>query len=197
MKKRTITVNIGAVCLLLLAAGCDKKAAEPQSPIAATPAPATSEPLLSHWQKFSSDAGKFSVLLPSAPQEKVTPLPTQYGEIPLHTFISEIDKLNAYAAAYFDYPATVDLSDSKKVFAATIEQFSGKGYKVDSQTEEKLDEYPAMQFAVSKGNFKITEKQILVGHRLYQLSSVFSADNPHPQDLAAFFASFSLLKPSP
>jgi hypothetical protein len=192
MKKRKIIKStLVGLLLLIVATGCGKKEENPESQTSEA-TPQNSEQQLNHWERFSSEAGKFSILFPRLPKERDASFQTPFGESELFSFIAEVDKQNVFAAAYFDYPARVDLTDTKKVFALTLNQFVKSGYEVDSQAEEQFGNYPGMQFEIGKGDLKVTEKQILVGRRLYQISSVFAAENPHPQEIAAFFNSFSI-----
>ncbi len=73
------------------------------TPVVPEPPPAASATLVG-WTDFTSDSGRFSVKMPSTPQETVQPTPVPgMGSIDTHMFMS-LSGNDAYMIGYADYP---------------------------------------------------------------------------------------------
>jgi len=147
------------------------------------------------WKLFSSKTGNFSALFPGAPRETVVPEPTAAGEIKMHSFIIETDAQTAYGINYNDYPDAIDISNPQKVFdRCQVAMTTGQG-KIITQTAIKFGNYPARELEFQPGglaNYSGRVRLILVGRRIYSVSTVFLTANPHPAEAAKFLDSFSL-----
>jgi len=68
--------------------------------------------------------------------------------------------------------------------------------KLVSQKEITMENNTGREFELVKpmegANYSFVVKMVLVGQRLYILTGVFPADNPHPANCDSFFDSFSL-----
>ncbi len=138
---------------------------------------------------FSSDEGRFTILMPSRPTEKV---------FDLHTVKNDTVVLHGYAAltptlgimcGYADIPSLQP--DSEKLFDnsrdGTLSSVHGR-----LLTEEKLglNGYPGRRFrATSQVGLFIDEQMYLVGQRLYLITITTATDTPN-ENIDRVFNSF-------
>ncbi|OIP78321.1 MAG: hypothetical protein AUK48_01875 [Oscillatoriales cyanobacterium CG2_30_44_21] len=149
------------------------------------------------WQDYNSEAGKFSVQVPSKPQEQSQEQATDVGTIKLNMLISEAND-SGYFIGYADFPSKLanpediqkGLADSVKGSVANI-----KG-EVESEKEYLLGEVPCRDFeaigkvqstdVLMKGRFCLADK------RLYQLFALGSQANLSKTDVDRFINSFKI-----
>lgn len=152
------------------------------------------------WKSFTSETGKFSVNFPGKPVETTSISPTAVGDIEVHCFIVEL-RVMTYGISYSDVPAGVKLPDSETVFDGSqnsaVKDVGGSKAELVDQQSMTVQDFPAREFefkAGGKGNFSSRVRMILVGHRIYSLTTVFLTANPDPENRKKFFDSFSVHK---
>lgn len=143
------------------------------------------------WQKFSSDEGRFTVLLPGTPSEESQTDKTEDG-IPYQEHYFSVTQPNAvYFVTYSDIAGEeVNQVDPDAVLKAATEGLLSDGGKLVSNHEISLSGYPGreIQYRDSQGNLGNT-RIFLVGGRLYQLVAIAS----NSDDIQMFFNSFELM----
>ena len=152
------------------------------------------------WQDYSSESGKFSVQMPTKPQEQSQEKKTEVGAVKINMAISE-SNTSAYMVSYNNYPSK--FTDSE--IQARINQ-GAKGFitgsiqgKINSSKESKLGETPCLDF---DGNGKIqsidatTKGRICIADniRLYQVVVVAPSDKFLQADADRFIESFKIKK---
>jgi hypothetical protein len=166
------------------------KAGEPTT----DPKPATG------WQDYSSSAGKFSVQVPSKPQELSQEKKTDVGVIKINMAVSELNS-SAYMASYNDYPEKFPEAEVQTRLTEGVKGFvtgSIKG-ELKSSKESKIGETPCQDFeatgkiqsinASAKGKICIADNI-----RLYQVVAVGPSDKLSNADVDRFIASFKINK---
>ena len=147
----------------------------------------------SNWKKFSSDEGKFSVLFPGTPEEKVEPVSGSFGNAEIHYFAVWADKQTLYGINYSDSSKYLKVNPQelfKKTQNLTVENQKGT---IVFEQETTVDGFPAKEFefiAGGKANSSFRIREILVGQRVYEVITVFLTTNPHPVNRDIFFNSF-------
>ncbi|MEA5486003.1 MULTISPECIES: hypothetical protein [Pseudanabaena] len=151
------------------------------------------------WQDYKSSTGKFSVQLPSKPQEQSQDQPTDVGTIKLNMVIAEANE-SGYFVGYADFPNKIadpaaiqkGLADSVKGSVANL-----KG-EIKSEKEYLLGDIPCRDFEAS-GKVQTTDVSMkgrfcLADNRLYQVFALGAADKIAASDVDRFITSFKIEK---
>ena len=151
------------------------------------------------WQDYKSSAGKFTVQVPSKPQEQSQDQKTNVGTIKLNMVIAEASD-SGYFVGYADFPNKIanpvdiqkGLGDSVKGSVANL-----KGV-IKSEKEYLLGDVPCRDFEAS-GKVKATDVSMkgrfcLAGNRLYQVFALGAADKIAAADVDRFIKSFKIEK---
>jgi hypothetical protein len=151
------------------------------------------------WQDYKSSAGKFTVQVPSKPQEQSQDQKTNVGTIKLNMVIAEASN-SGYFVGYADFPNKIanpadiqkGLGDSVKGSVANL-----KGI-IKSEKEYMLGDVPCRDFEAT-GKVKATDVSMkgrfcLAGNRLYQVFALGAADKIAAADIDRFITSFKIEK---
>jgi len=151
------------------------------------------------WQDYKSAAGKFTVEVPSKPQEQSQEQKTNVGTIQLNMVIAEASD-SGYFIGYADFPNKIanpadvqkGLGDSVKGSVANL-----KGV-IKSEKEYMLGDVPCRDFEAS-GKVQTTDVSMkgrfcLAGNRLYQVFALGAADKIAAADVDRFIKSFKIEK---
>ena len=151
------------------------------------------------WQDYKSSAGKFTVEVPSKPQEQSQEQKTNVGTIQLNMVIAEASD-SGYFIGYADFPNKIanpadvqkGLGDSVKGSVANL-----KGV-IKSEKEYMLGDVPCRDFEAS-GKVQTTDVSMkgrfcLAGNRLYQVYALGAADKIAAADVDRFIKSFKIEK---
>ena len=164
--------------LLIIAAGCGKN---------------DSEPAFNTWSRFTSEAGKYSVLLPGTPIEKEQAVQSPNGPMTAHMIAVNTGAHDGYGVSYYDLPIK---PDAEKYLDNCQAQIVGDQGKLISQKDITVGDNMGREFELVKSvegaNYSFVVKMVLAGQRMYILTGVFPAANPHPANCDSFFDSLSL-----
>jgi hypothetical protein len=173
----------------------EKSTAKPTSP----PKTSVTTTNSSGWQDYKSSAGKFSVQLPSNPQEQSQDQKTDVGTIKLNTVIAEAND-SGYFVGYADFPNKIakpadiqkGLADSVKGSVANL-----KG-EIKSEKEFLLGDIPCRDFEAN-GKVKSTDVSMkgrfcLADNRLYQVFAIGVKDKIVVTNVDRFITSFKIDK---
>ena len=151
------------------------------------------------WQDYKSSAGKFSVQLPSKPQEQSQDQTTDVGTIKLNMVIAESND-SGYFVGYADFPNKISnpadiqkgLADSVRGSVANL-----KG-EIKSEKEFLLGDVPCRDFEAG-GKVQATDVSMkgrfcLAGNRLYQVFALGAKDKIAIADVDRFITSFKIEK---
>ena len=151
------------------------------------------------WQDYKSSAGKFSVQLPSKPQEQSQDQKTDVGTIKLNMVIAESND-SGYFVGYADFPNKISnpadiqkgLADSVKGSVANL-----KG-EIKSEKEFLLGDVPCRDFEaggkVQSTDVSMKGRFCLAGNRLYQVFALGAKDKIAIADVDRFITSFKIEK---
>jgi hypothetical protein len=152
------------------------------------------------WQDYTSEAGKFSVQVPSKPQDMSQEKKTDVGTLKLNMTVSSANS-SAYMTSYNDYASKFADSEIQSRLTEGVKGFvtgSIKG-EIKSSKEFKLGEVPCQDFeavgkiqsinATAKGRICIVDNI-----RLYQVVALGPADKFSNSDADRFITSFKIKK---
>lgn len=151
------------------------------------------------WKKFTSDEGRFKVLLPIEPVAEISPLESGFGKTMLYSFLSETDNGNvAYLVTYNDYSgekfSKYDPYDL--VVEACDAHIKNNPGKIRSNNKIKLGPYPGKEVIIETDSGTVFYgRSYIVNSRLYQVlfMTTKELEANYAQDIKKFFNSFELL----
>jgi hypothetical protein len=151
------------------------------------------------WQDYKSSAGKFSVQVPSKPQEQSQEQKTNVGTIKLNMVIAEASD-SGYFVGYADFPNKIaNPADIQKGLGDSVKGSVGnlKGV-IKSEKEYMLGDVPCRDFEAS-GKVQTTDVSMkgrfcLAENRLYQVFALGAADKIAAADVDRFIKSFKIEK---
>jgi hypothetical protein len=154
----------------------------------------------SGWQDYTSEAGKFSVQMPTKPQELSQEKKTDIGIVKINMALSESSS-SAYIVGYNDFPSKftdAEIPTRLNLGAKGFMTGSMKG-TITSSKETKLGEIPCLDFdgtgkiqafdAKAKGRICIADNA-----RLYQVVMATPSNKFSQADADRFISSFKIKK---
>jgi hypothetical protein len=151
------------------------------------------------WQDYKSSTGKFSVQVPSKPQEQSQDQVTDVGTIKLNMVIAEAND-SGYFVGYADLPTKVaNPDDMQKGLATSVKGLVGsiKG-EIKSEKESSLGDIPCRDFEsegkVQSRDVSMKGKFCLADNRLYQVFALGAKDKFSTVDVERFITSFKIEK---
>ncbi|HEX7999862.1 MAG TPA: hypothetical protein VF528_15855 [Pyrinomonadaceae bacterium] len=142
------------------------------------------------WIRYSSNEGRFSVLLPVQPKVTSQPVDTAAGKL-INNVIFSQTTMAAYAVSYADYPQNnadpQQVLDSVRSGAIT----GIKGTLISGKNIMHKG-YPGREFQASTEGALYTSRIFLVNNRLYQMVVVAPANKSSADDINKFLTSFDL-----
>jgi hypothetical protein len=193
-----------ALCLVSPPLPAQQFAQRATAPAKPAPKPAEEAKSTSGWTAVSSPEGRFTVMLPEAPETTVEPFSHSRfkGAAKSHRFVS-FDGRRLYVVAFVDFPpefkadAEFELTNSRNVF---VEKLNAKVASTKRIEFERApgDTLPAEEFtAADRKNFDYQVLTIFDGRRPIQLAVGIPKNEKADaaEDVKNFFASFKLEAP--
>jgi hypothetical protein len=119
------------------------------------------------WKIFTSEEGRFSILMPAEPKEDSQATQTQVGEIMMNMFVVSGNGPE-YTAMYSDYPESA-VGDPEEMLQGAIDGIA-KNATLVSQKKTTVAGNPAVEAVFeSEGVNYVWYKGIMVENRIYQL----------------------------
>ncbi|HEV2666558.1 MAG TPA: TonB family protein [Blastocatellia bacterium] len=142
------------------------------------------------WKEYISEKGKFSVMLPGAPDTGYRLGPADFGAVMSYVINYQKDE-KAWSVNYFDLRALPPDADAvKKLLEKIRDSYTNRPRNEKLQT---LNGYPTLEFMEPKhasGRVRIF-RIILVKQRVYELWVVTQANQSVSEDVTKFFHSFN------
>lgn len=164
-RKQQSALLLGAVCCLaLLLAGCAGR--KPAAPAPTTPPTPALKP-------YTSNAGRFTVLLPGRPIIQVRTFKVPGGKMDVHLFTAEEGNHASYVVSYYDFAVSTANVDPREVAAsATQGAVKSVGGAVRHVADIAIQGYIGreVEAEVSKGpGLLMRGRAVLVQQRVYML----------------------------
>jgi hypothetical protein len=144
------------------------------------------------WVKFSSPAGRFSVMLPVNPQEKVEQGSSTYGPHTLHMFTANGDNNSLFMLAWVEYPANFNFNPKLELEANRDNFVKTLKATVLNSRHTTIGGFQSLEFAAETERFDIKSRVFIVGKRPYQIVYASQKGLPAQGDLDRFFESFAV-----
>jgi len=176
--------------LSISAAGQEHTRPRPTSTPPATPANNAAMDI-GGWVKFTSDTGRFSVLMPEAPTEQKETTQSEHGPYTTHLFIVK-DPQNVYLIGWVDYDPSFNCNRQSELDANRDNFVKGVKATLLSSRTLTLDGYQALEFSAEAGDRVFRSRVYMVGRRPYQIVIGVPKDNEDPVVVNRFFNSFKV-----
>lgn len=154
-----------------------------------TPAPAAVEP--AGWAHFNSMGGRFSVLMPEVPEEKVETTQSEHGPYTTHLFIVR-DEKNVYLIGWVDYDPSFNFNRQAELEANRDNFVKGVKATLTSTRALNLDGYSALEFTADTDTRTFKSRVYLVGRRPYQIVIGYPKGEEDIELTKRFFNSFKV-----
>jgi hypothetical protein len=147
------------------------------------------------WVKFISDEGRFSVLMPGAPEDKVETTPSEHGPYTTHLFILRQPR-NVFLIGWVDYDPSFNFNRQTELEANRDNFVKGVNARLLETRSTRIDGYPALEFTAENANRIFKSRVYMVGRRPYQLVIGSPKGIDDSASIDRFFNSFkvSLIK---
>jgi hypothetical protein len=149
------------------------------------------------WIKFTSDAGRFSVLMPGPgdpKDESETKTDPRLGSYTTHLFLQKTDK-GLFMAGWADYAPTVRL-DVQGELAANRDNFTkGVEARVTSERPVTLGDSPGIEFTAESAQATFKSRVYVVGQRPYMVVAATLKGLEDSANVERFLSSFQVKSP--
>ena len=152
-----------------------------------TPAPADN----GGWVRYNSVSGRFSVLMPSTPEEKTETTESDHGPYTTHLFVVR-DNNNVYLIGFVDYDPSFNFNRQAELEANRDNFVKGIKATLIGSRPLTLDGYPALEFSAEAGDRTFQSRVYMVGRRPYQIVIGYPKDDPDAVARNRFFESFKV-----
>ena len=139
----------------------------PPSTPSTTPAPKNTADN-SGWVKFSSELGRFSVLMPEIPPEKTETVNSAHGPYTTHLFVVK-DTTSVYLIGWVDYDPSFNFNRQAELEANRDNFVKGINATLLNSRGTVIDGYSAIEFSAETADRIFKSRVFLVGRRPYQL----------------------------
>jgi len=155
-----------------------------------TPTPAPVDP--AGWAHFNSVGGRFSVLMPEIPEEKVETTPSDHGPYTTHLFIVR-DEKNVYLIGWVDYDPGFNFNRQAELDANRDNFVKGVKATLTNTQSLKLDGYSALEFTADTADRTFKSRVYMVGRRPYQIVIGYPKGEEDIELTNRFFNSFKVM----
>ena len=155
--------------IFILAFTFPLRAQEHTRPPRTTPTPTPTGGTPSNtWARFTSEDGRFSVLMPGTPKESNDTVPSEHGPYTTHMFILR-NETNVFVVGWGDYDPSFNFNLQTELEANRDNFVKGiKGTLVESRAL-KIDGYKAIEFTAETTTRVFRSRVYMVGRRPYQI----------------------------
>lgn len=159
---------------------------------AARPTPVPKPVESGGWANFNSESGRFSVLMPVIPEEKIETTPSDHGPYTTHLFIVREDK-NVYLIGWVDYDPSFNFSRQAELQANRDNFVKGVNATLTSTRSLNLDGYPVIEFTADTADRTFKSRVYMVGRRPYQIVIGYPKGEEDISLTNRFFNSFKVM----
>jgi hypothetical protein len=149
------------------------------------------------WIRFTSEVGRFSVLMPGPGEpkdESETRTDPRFGAYTTHLFLQKSDK-GLFMAGWVDYAPTVKLDVESELTANRDNFVKGVAAHVTSEHPVKLGDSPGTEFNAESEQATFKSRIYVVGQRPYMIVAATLKGTNDDANVERFLASFQLKTP--
>lgn len=133
-----------------------------------TPTPSTTGIPSNTWSTFTSEAGRFSVLMPGTPSDSSTTVPSQPGPYTTHLFVLR-NGANVFVVGWVDYDPGFNFERHAELEANRDNFVKNLKATLLETRNLKIDGYHAIEFKAETEDRVFRSRVYMVGRRPYQI----------------------------
>jgi hypothetical protein len=161
----------------------------PPSTPSNTPAPSNKTD--SDWVKFTSENGRFSVMIPEIPPEKTETTDSSNGPYTTHLFVVK-DATSVYLIGFVDYDPSFNFNRQAELEANRDNFVKGISATLVSSRATVIDGYSAIEFTAETADRTFKSRVFMVGRRPYQIVIGSPKGMDDSASVERFFNSFKV-----
>jgi hypothetical protein len=165
----------------------------PPSTPSNTPAPSNTTTDSGSWVKFTSENGRFSVLMPEIPPEKTETVDSSHGPYTTHLFVVK-DTTSVYLIGWVDYDPSFNFNRQAELEANRDNFVKGISATLTSSRATVVDGYSTIEFTAETADRIFKSRVFMVGRRPYQLVIGSPKGMDDTASVERFFNSFKVAK---
>jgi hypothetical protein len=154
-----------------------------------TPAPAVDN---GGWVRFNSVSGRFSVLMPSIPEDKAETTESDHGPYTTHLFVVR-DEVNVFLIGWVDYDPTFNFNRQAELEANRDNFVKGIKATLTSTRAMVIDGYSVIEFTADTTDRTFKSRVYMVGRRPYQIVIGYPKGEEDIELTNRFFNSFKVM----
>jgi hypothetical protein len=194
--KRFLALFVTTLTLSLSAFAQDHTPRPPRATPSTTPstpsAPRTTPNMdASGWIKFTSDEGRFSVLMPGPPESKVETTPSDHGPYTTHLILLRQPR-NVFLVGWVDYDPSFNFNRQTELEMNRDNFVKGVNARLIETRSTRIDGYQALEFTAENANRIFRSRVYMVGRRPYQLVIGSPKGVDDSANIERFFNSFKV-----
>lgn len=160
----------------------------PSTSTPTTPPPNTS---VDGWAKFTSDEGRFSVVMPGVPEDKVETTPSEHGPYTTHLYVLR-HLNNVYLIGYVDYDPSFNFNRQAELEMNRDNFIKGINATLLTSRVLRIDGYPVLEFTAEAPQRIFRSRVYMVGRRPYQIVIGSPKGVDDSVSINRFFSSFKV-----
>ncbi|HJU92069.1 MAG TPA: hypothetical protein VJ656_03955 [Pyrinomonadaceae bacterium] len=137
-------------------------------PTTSTPAPNAGTVAPGTWTKFTSDVGRFSVLMPGVPKDTVETKESEHGPYTTHLFVLRQPR-NVFLIGWVDYDPSFNFNRQAEMEMNRDNFIKGLNATLLNTRVIRIDGYPVLEFRAEGEQRIFTSRVYMVGRRPYQI----------------------------
>ena len=146
------------------------------------------------WAQFSSEEGRFSVLMPQIPREKTETKDSTPGPYTTHLFVVR-DEPNVYLIGWVDYDRRFNFNRQAELEANRDNFVKGLQATLLTSRPTIIDGYSALEFTAETAEMIFRSRVYMVGRRPYQIVIGSPKGIDDSANVNRFFNSFKVNLP--
>ena len=143
------------------------------------------------WVRYDSALGRFSVLMPALPEDKVETTPSDHGPYTTYLFISR-DTRNVYLIGWVDYDAKFNFNRQSEMEANRDNFVKGVKATLTGSRSLTIDGFQVLEFTADTDDRTFKSRVYMVGRRPYQIVIGYPKGDGAVAPVARFFNSFKV-----
>lgn len=143
------------------------------------------------WTQFSSETGRFSVLMPLIPEEKTETVNSAHGPYTTHLFITK-DTTSVYLIGWVDYDPSFNFNRQAELEANRDNFVKGISATLVNSRATVIDGYTAIEFSAETADRIFKSRVLMVGRRPYQIVIGSPKNIDDTANVERFFNSFKV-----
>lgn len=143
------------------------------------------------WVNYSSDAGRFSALLPQMPTDSVQTTPSESGPYTTHLFVAKSAK-SVFLIGWVDYDPGFSFNPRIELDANRDNFIKGVAAKLTNSRNMTIDGYQSLEFTAETDSAIFRSRVFIVGRRPYQLVVRTEKGLEDTESVSRFFNSFKV-----